>query len=96
MPIPAPKIVGQPVPEAGSEGAPVGVGVAVAPGAFVGVGVGVAVAPGTGVGDAVGVGVAAGEAAAIVKENTVQALGGSAAAGLEVGAVGATDSVLSW
>lgn len=100
--MPIPTIVGKDVPDCGSWGAGVGVdvgatGVAVGPGVEVGVavGVGVAVPEGVGVGVPLTVAVGVGVAAEIVNDKALQAIGG-AAAGLDVGTLGATVVDLSW
>lgn len=104
-PAPAPTTVGQEVPATGRVGSSVGsgVGVLVAFGLGVGVLVGVKVgggAVGAGVGDGVGDGVGVGVAVAVlvaaakVNERAVQD-DGTAAAGFEVGAVGATGCCLN-
>lgn len=107
-PAPAPTNVGQEVPASGRAASGSGVGVFVGAGVLVGVGVlgpagtgvGEGVGDGEGVGEGVGDGVGEGVAVAVavdavkVKDRAVHEEG-TAAAGLDVGAVGATASCLN-
>lgn len=99
IPAPIPTIVGVDTPDLGScggvgvivgvKGVAVGAGVAVAVGAGVAVAVGVGEPDGAGVGVGVPEGVGVGVAAEMLKLKGLQAMG-AAAAGLDVGTLGAT------